>query len=103
MSESRDARRPSWTFLSNYAHVLVCLAQNPDARLREIAHVVGITERAAQRIVTELEDNGVIVRIKEGRRNQYQIHRHAPLRHPQESHRTVGDLLCMILSPEDPR
>lgn len=83
----------SWTFLSNHAHVLVCIARDPTVRLRDVANAVGITERGAQRIVAELEDAGIIRRIREGRRNRYEIDRAASLRHPIESESTVGELL----------
>jgi DNA-binding transcriptional ArsR family regulator len=86
-----------WTFLSNHGHVLVCLAQNPDARLRDVAQSVGITERAVQKIVSDLEEAGVVEREREGRRNRYRLHVDRPLRHPIESHRTVGSLLAMVL------
>ena len=86
----------SWTFLTNHSHVLICLAENPDLRLREVAERVGITERAVLRIVSELEEAGVISRRREGRRNQYEIHGSEPLRHVVEKHRTVGDLLGLL-------
>ncbi len=87
----------SWTFLSNHAHVLVCLALDPDARLRDVALSVGITERAVQKIVSDLEEAGVIVRERTGRRNSYRLDLDAPLRHALESHRTVGTLLSLVL------
>jgi DNA-binding Lrp family transcriptional regulator len=86
-----------WTFLSNHAHVLVCLALDPDARLRDVAASVGITERAVQKIVTDLEQAGIIVRERAGRRNRYRLHLEVPLRHPLESHKTVGVLLSLVL------
>lgn len=82
-----------WTFLSNYAHVLVCLALDPNARLREVADRVGITERRVNGILSDLEEAGIISVTKVGRRNSYTINRSARLRHPLESQRTVGDLL----------
>ena len=88
-----------WNFFSNYAHVLVCLAENPDARLRDVAERVGITERTALRLVTHLEEAGILMREKNGRRNSYVIDTEARLRHPIESHCTVGELLATILSP----
>jgi DNA-binding MarR family transcriptional regulator len=91
----------SWNFFSNYAHVLVCLAENPDARLRDVAERVDITERTAHRLVTHLEEAGILMRLKEGRRNSYVIDTDARLRHPIESHCTVGELLATILSPAD--
>ena len=87
---------PSWTFLTNHARVLLCLADEPDLRLREAAERIGITERAVQRIVTDLEDAGVITRTREGRRNTYAIDEEARLRHPSDAHMTVGDLLNMM-------
>jgi predicted transcriptional regulator len=90
----------TWTFFSNYAHVLVCLAKDPSARLRDVALQVGITERAAQRIVGHLEDAGVLSKEREGRRNRYSIDTRQPLRHPLESHRTIGSMLKMVLEGE---
>ena len=91
--------KPDWTFMSNYAHVLVCLAENPDARLREVADRVGVTERSAQRLITHLDHAGILTRTKHGRRNSYYIDTSAHLRHPIEENCTVGHLLTLILSP----
>ena len=82
-----------WTFLSNHGHVLVCIARRADARVRDIASDVGITERAVQRILSELEAAGVVERERIGRRNRYVIREDSPLRHPLESHCTVADLI----------
>ena len=90
---------PDWTFLSNYAHVLVCLAENPGARLRDVADRVGITERSTQRLITHLDEAGILTRVKHGRRNTYYINTHAHLRHPIEESCTVGELLKLVLSP----
>ena len=87
---------PPWTFLSNQSHVLICLYRDPLARLRDIAVLVGITERAVQRIVADLEEAGVITRRRTGRRNQYEIHPECHLRHAIEAHCTVGDLLRLV-------
>ena len=87
----------NWTFLSNHAHVLVCLALDPDARLRDVAQSVGITERAVQKIVSDLETAGVLERERSGRRNSYRLNLEAPLRHALESHQTVGVLLSLVL------
>lgn len=92
-------KNPDWTFFSNYAHVLVCLAENPEARLREVADRVGITERSAQRLITHLDEAGILTRVKHGRRNSYLIDTSVHLRHPIEEHCTVGELLRLILSP----
>lgn len=93
-----NAAAPSagWTFLSNHAHVLLLLAQDPELRLRDIADRVGITERAVQKIIAELESGSVLTRTRDGRRNRYTIHPDRPLRHPVEAHRTVGDLIRMV-------
>jgi len=92
-----DSPGRHWTFLSNHAHVLVCLALDPDARLRDVALSVGITERAVQKIVSDLEEGGVIVRERTGRRNSYRLDLDVPLRHALESHKTVGTLLSLVL------
>ncbi len=99
MSETTDTNH-SWTFFSNYAHVLVCLAEDPSARLRDIAPQVGITERATQRIVGELVNAGVLTKMRNGRRNRYHIDMSRPLRHPLESHKSVGSLLKMVQDQE---
>jgi DNA-binding MarR family transcriptional regulator len=88
---------PEWTFLSNHAHTLICLADEPTARMRDVADRVGITERAAMRIVSHLEDAGILTRQKEGRRNRYVIHTQKHLRHPLESKCSVGSLLSLVL------
>jgi hypothetical protein len=88
---------PGWTFLSNHGHVLLCLAAEPEMRLRDVAAHVGITERAVQRIVADLEYAGYLTRQRRGRRNSYRIHSMLRLRHPVEAHRTVGDLLAFVL------
>ncbi|MGV8885707.1 MAG: helix-turn-helix transcriptional regulator [Rhodoglobus sp.] len=82
-----------WTFLTNHAHVLVCVSENSNVRLRDIAEQVGITERAAQRIVGELEEAGYLERVREGRRNSYQLNTEMPLRHPLDSTLSVRELL----------
>lgn len=85
-----------WTFFSNYGHVLVCLARNSDARLRDVALEVGITERAVQKIVRDLQDAGYLVVTKQGRCNRYRINRRKTLRHDLQSHVTVGKLLRLV-------
>lgn len=100
MQGDTGTRRTSgWTFLSNHGHVLLCLAREPDLRLRDIAERVGLTERAVQKIVAELEQGGALTRVREGRRNRYRLHLDLPLRHPVERHCSVGDLVRMVLSP----
>lgn len=92
----RESAGLQWTFLTNHSHVLILLAQNPSLVLREVALQVGITERAVQRIIADLEAGGVIEREKVGRRNHYRIRTDLPLRHPVESHRTIGELLALV-------
>lgn len=86
----------AWTFLSNHSHVLLCIAEDPDVRLRDVAVRVGITERAVQRIVAELEDEGYLSIEKIGRRNRYEVHADLPLRHPLENHLAIGALLGVL-------
>lgn len=98
---SRAEAKTSWTFLSNHGHVLVCIARDPDVRVREIAERVGITERAAQGIVADLVDAGYVRRDRVGRRNHYEIDIDLPLRHPVEWEHSVGELLAALGSPDD--
>lgn len=88
----------TWTFFSNHSHVLFCLAAEPQQTLREVASKVGITERAVQRIVAELEAAGVLERHRDGRQNTYRINRRAPLRHPLEAHCRIGDLIDVVVA-----
>lgn len=85
-----------WTFLTNHAHVLVILDRNPEIVLRQVASQVGITERAVQRIIHDLEEGGFIERERVGRRNRYHVKKEEPLRHPVESHRQIGELLNLM-------
>lgn len=85
-----------WTFLTNHSHVIVLLALDSSMVLREVASRIGITERAVQRIIAELEHGGFIERKKVGRNNHYLIRTKSPLRHPIESHCTIGDLLRLL-------
>jgi DNA-binding MarR family transcriptional regulator len=85
-----------WTFLTNHAHVLAVLHSDPQKVLREVAIEVGITERAVQRIIQDLEEGGFIERERVGRRNRYRIRKGQTLRHPIEAHRKIGDLLKLI-------
>lgn len=99
-----DRRRPppaaapdGWTFLGNHAHVLFVLAEDPTCRLRDVAARVGITERAVARLVADLAGEGYVEVEREGRRNRYRVHGELPLRHPLERHRTVRELIDLIL------
>jgi DNA-binding MarR family transcriptional regulator len=88
---------PSWTFLTNHAHVLICLSRDADMVLREVASQVGITERAVQRIIAELEEEGYLTRLKEGRRNTYQLNLNKALRHPVEKGCNVSHLVKALV------
>ncbi len=90
---------PGWMFLTNHAQVLVCTARDPGIRLRDIGARVGITERAAHRIVVELADAGYITRERTGRRNHYTINAHFPLPDPIARERNVGELLEILTGP----
>ena len=91
----------TWRFVTNHAHVLQCLAANPEARLRDVAEVVGITERSAGTIVRDLEEAGYLTKVAVGNRNCYVIHDELPLRHRRHQHHTVGDLLGFLEPPSD--
>lgn len=86
----------SWGFLTNHAHVLLCVARDPHMRLRDIAACVGITERATHRIICELEEAGYLTRDRDGARNHYEVHTDLPLRHDLDKKAQVGDLLAAI-------
>jgi DNA-binding Lrp family transcriptional regulator len=93
----------SWTFLTNHAHVLLCLARDPHLRMREIAERVGITERAAQRIVGDLVDGGYVARKRVGRRNEYAVNAEVPLRHPLSRDHEIGEVLAVLRDPVQKR
>ena len=86
-----------WTFLTNHAMVLLCIARDPGTRLADIAATVAITERATQRIVNELSEAGYVSRTRVGRRNRYQVHPEARFRHPSVAHREIGELLDLLM------
>jgi DNA-binding IclR family transcriptional regulator len=94
--------KPGWTFLTNHAQVLVCIARDPGVRLRDIGERVGITERAAHRIVVELADAGYITRKRNGRRNSYTVNAHSPLPDPIARGRNVGELLEILTAAHEP-
>lgn len=87
---------PSWTFLTNHAHVLICIALDPDLRLRDVAGRVGITERATQRILHDLVEGGYVSRSKVGRRNSYRLRLEQPMRHPVEAGHAIRDLVTAL-------
>lgn len=90
------ASNDRWTFLTNHAHVLVCITRDPKSRTRDIADCVGITERAAQRIVADLVEAGYVTRTRIGRRNHYETNLSLPLRHPLETHQDVASLVEVL-------
>lgn len=83
---------PDWTFLTNHAHVLLCITQNPQVRLAEVARLVGIGERAVHSITNDLVDAGYVVRRKRGRNNVYEVNLDRPLRHPLESDYKIAEI-----------
>lgn len=92
-----SAQDPEWTFFSHYAHVLICLAENPRARLRDVAERVGVTERTAMRLIDRLDQAGVVRRSRQGRRNYYEIESRRDLPHPIEAGCSVERLLRIVL------
>jgi DNA-binding MarR family transcriptional regulator len=94
-SAPAPAARAEWTFLTNHAHVLICLAVDGEQRMRDLATRVGITERTVQLIVADLVEGGFIHIQKSGRCNRYVVMRGKPLRHPVEAHRRIDDLLIL--------
>ena len=86
-----------WSFLTNHARVLVCIAHDPGVRLRDIAGMLGITERTAYGIVTDLTEAGYVVKDKDGRRNRYQIQAHLPMREAVSRERTIGQVLELLV------
>jgi DNA-binding MarR family transcriptional regulator len=89
-----------WDFLTNHAHVLLCVAHDSGIRLREIAASVGITERGAHKVLSQLVEEGYVLRERHGRRNRYKVKSGLPLRHPLVAEREVGELLGVLLRPE---
>ena len=90
-----------WSFLTNHARVLLCIAHDPGVRLRDIAAGVGVTERTAYGIVTDLTEAGYVVKHKDGRRNRYQIQAHLPLPEPDSRERTIGEILTLLAGAGD--
>ncbi len=86
----------SWSFLTNHARVLVCIARDPGVRLRDLAASLGITERSAHGIVTELAGAGYVLKQKDGRRNRYQIQAHLPLPEPASQEPAIGEVLALL-------
>lgn len=93
---------PQWDFLTNHAHVLLCISRDSGIRLRDIAAAVGITERSAHKVLSELVEDGYVLRERRGRRNHYKVKSEQPLRHPLVREREVGELLEALLGLESP-
>lgn len=100
-TRSTKEPEPTWTFLTNHAHVLLCIAREPEVRMRDVARLVGITERAVQRIVAELAEARYIERTRHGRRNRYETRTDLPLRHPIERHERVSSLIGLVLGEDE--
>ena len=96
MSEITEVKTSNWTFLTNHSHVLLSLAKSSSMRIRDLAIEVGITERAVQRIIAELVDEGYLEKEKDGRRNVYKICSDRPLKHTIEGHKKISDLIKLI-------
>jgi hypothetical protein len=94
-----DSSEAGWRFFTNHLHVLACLARDPALRIRDIAVLVGITERAAAQILRDLQQAGYVSATRVGRRNRYAVHNDLPLRHPLHGHRSVGELLDFLAVP----
>jgi predicted ArsR family transcriptional regulator len=90
----------NWTFLTNHARVLLCIARDPGMRLRDIAATLGITERSAYGIVTDLTEAGYVVKQKDGRRNRYEVQAHLPLPESTQRERTVGEVLALLVGTD---
>ena len=93
----------SWGFLTNHARVLLCIARDPGARLRDIASSLDITERSAHGFVADLTTAGYVVKQKDGRRNRYQIQAHMPLREPASQEPAIGEVLALLTGPRPAR
>ena len=103
MSSLSNDGTSHWTFLTNHAQVLLCIANDPDIRLRDVAETVGITERAAQRIVVDLADARFLKRERRGRRNRYLINEKTEMRHPAQEGHEIGELLDLLRHVRDNR
>ena len=93
---STEETSKPWRFVTNHTQVLLCIARDPDARLRDIAETVGITERAVQRIVSDLVESGFVKRERQGRRSRYTLDRELKMRHPSQFDHEIGELLDLL-------
>lgn len=101
MADKPIKNEANWTFLTNHAHVMICLSRSASMRIRDIAEAVGITERAVQHIIADLDKAGYIDRVKDGRCNVYQTHLDRHLRHPLEEHRKIAGLISFVGDKND--
>ena len=92
----------AWSFLTNHARALLFIAGDPDARLRDVAAELGVTERTAYGIVADLTEAGYVIKAKDGRRNRYHIQEHLPLREPASRERTIGEVLELLVDGHEP-
>lgn len=102
MTSMSSPDEPRWRFLTNHTQVLLCIARAPDVRLRDVAEQVGITERAAQRILADLVEAGFVERKRHGRRNSYRINEHRHMRHPAQEDIEIRTLLDLVRSSDQP-
>jgi DNA-binding MarR family transcriptional regulator len=100
MSSGRDEKH--WRFVTSHTQVLLCIARNPEIRIRDVADLIGITERATQRIIADLVEAGYVERNRVGRRNQYLVKTDLKMRHPLQQTHEVGELLDLLLAPIAP-
>jgi predicted transcriptional regulator len=98
---SRPEETKTWRFLSNHTQVLLCIQRDPDVRYRDIAEMVGITERAAQRIVADLIESGYVESERVGRRNHYRVNTDIAMRHPAQDGHEIGELLKLLRLEND--
>ncbi len=103
LTMERISSAGTWTFLTNHSHVLLCIAEDPEVRMRDLAVRVGITERAVQRIIEDLADGGYLTIEREGRRNRYEVNQNLRLRHPVEEHCAVQGLIGFVLGNRQER
>jgi hypothetical protein len=93
----------TWSFLTNHGRALLCIARDPDARLRDIAASLAITERRASALVSDLTEDGYVVKIKDGRRNRYEVQAHMPLPEANSRERAIGDVLNLLGNSRTPK
>ena len=99
MSSDRSDEKP-WRFVTSHTQVLLCIARNPEIRIRDLADLIGITERAAQRIIADLVEAGYVERMRVGRRNRYVVHADHKMRHPLQQTHEIGELLDLLVPSE---